>query len=510
MKGQNTETLELKVTENNGETQNSENSKSDNGFQMMLSGLGFTRPPSGFLSQALTRCLIVLVSYGVLWSITGHEMLPGGNLFGIFIILMCAAFGGFITTRVSCGVLPSLLGMLIVGFLLRNVPGIDVAKHIDKKWSATLRSIALVVILARSGLELDPGALRRLKFTCVRLAFGPCITEAVTVAVVVRYVLDMPWLWGFQLGFVLGAVSPAVVVPQLLVLQAKGYGVEQGIPTLVMAASSCDDVLAISLFGVFVGIAFSKGNLYFNIFRGPIELIMGIVIGILVGVVCWYLPNNQETNRLGNRFVLLAAFALLSVFGCNAAEFSGAGALGVLSMATIAGHGWGDDEKAAVSRAMAVLWEFFQPLLFGLIGAEVTWEYMDVSLVGRCIGALCISLLVRMMITGVLMAGNNLTLKEKVFVAIAWLPKATVQAAIGSMSLDIARERGYTGKFQEDLGVQIVTMAVLSILITAPIGAVAIAVSGPRLMRQAQPGHDSQEPQWNKTNVLLCTQSTPV
>ncbi|XP_048578621.1 uncharacterized protein LOC5514528 isoform X2 [Nematostella vectensis] len=377
MKGQNTETLELKVTENNGETQNSENSKSDNGFQMMLSGLGFTRPPSGFLSQALTRCLIVLVSYGVLWSITGHEMLPGGNLFGIFIILMCAAFGGFITTRVSCGVLPSLLGMLIVGFLLRNVPGIDVAKHIDKKWSATLRSIALVVILARSGLELDPGALRRLKFTCVRLAFGPCITEAVTVAVVVRYVLDMPWLWGFQLGFVLGAVSPAVVVPQLLVLQAKGYGVEQGIPTLVMAASSCDDVLAISLFG----------NLYFNIFRGPIELIMGIVIGILVGVVCWYLPNNQETNRLGNRFVLLAAFALLSVFGCNAAEFSGAGALGVLSMATIAGHGWGDDEKAAVSRAMAVLWEFFQPLLFGLIGAEVTWEYMDVSLVDRYHGS---------------------------------------------------------------------------------------------------------------------------
>jgi len=96
--------------------------------------------------------------------------------------------------------LPSLFGMLVVGFLLRNVPYIDVAKHIDNQWSATLRSVALVVILIRSGLELDPIALKRLKFTCMRLAFGPCICEAVTVAIVVRYILDMPWLWGLQLG----------------------------------------------------------------------------------------------------------------------------------------------------------------------------------------------------------------------------------------------------------------------------------------------------------------------
>jgi len=114
------------------------------------------------------------------------------------------------------------------------------------------------------------------------------------VAIVGKLLLDMPWLWGFQLGFVLGAVTPAVVVPQLLTLQQKGFGVEQGIPTLVMAASSFDDVIAISLFGVFLGIAFSEGNLVFNIFRGPIELLMGVVFGSLVGVLCWFLPNKTE------------------------------------------------------------------------------------------------------------------------------------------------------------------------------------------------------------------------
>ena len=157
-------------------------------------------PPSGFCGQILTRGFIMLLCWAVLWSIIGQELLPGGNIFGIFNVIVLAALGGFLTRRLSRDTFPPLLGMLVVGFILRNVPGINVARHIDKKWSATLRSMALVVILTRSGLELDPGALRRLKFTVIRLAFSPCIGEAITVAVVGKLLLDMPWLWGFQLG----------------------------------------------------------------------------------------------------------------------------------------------------------------------------------------------------------------------------------------------------------------------------------------------------------------------
>ncbi|XP_022779833.1 sodium/hydrogen exchanger 9B2-like isoform X2 [Stylophora pistillata] len=347
-----------------------------------LQFIGLYIPPSGFFGQTLTRVLIVILSWAVLWSILGAELLPGGNIFGIFNVIVLAAFGGFLTRKLSKNTFPSLLGMLVVGFILRNVPGINVARHIDKKWSSTLRSMALVVILTRSGLELDPGALRRLKFTVIRLAFSPCIGEAITVAVVGKLLLDMPWLWGFQLGFVLGAVTPAVVVPQLLTLQQRGFGVEQGIPTLVMAASSFDDVIAISLFGVFLGIAFSEGNIVFNIFRGPIELLMGAVFGSLVGILCWFLPNKSEKDRSHNRFVILLGCAMLSVFGSNMAQFSGAGALGVLVLATVASYGWGDTEKAPIVDAMAIVWEFFQPLLFGLIGAEVSIEYMNSTVIG--------------------------------------------------------------------------------------------------------------------------------
>ncbi|KAM7449102.1 Sodium/hydrogen exchanger 9B2 [Porites harrisoni] len=447
---------------------------------------GLTFPPSGFFGRTLTRGFIVLVSWAVLWSVLGDNALPRGNIFGIFSVVVLAALGGFLTRKLSRDALPSLLGMLVVGFILRNVPGINVARHIDKKWSATLRNMALAVILTRSGLELDPGALRRLKFTVIRLAFSPCVGEAITVAIVGKFLINMPWLWGFQLGFVLGAVTPAVVVPQLLTLQRKGFGVEQGIPTLVMAASSFDDVIAISLFGIFLGIAFSEGNMVFNIFRGPIELLMGLVFGSLVGAVCWFLPSKTESDRSRNRFVILLGCALLSVFGSNMAQFSGAGALGVLVMATVASYGWGDSEKAPIADAMAIVWEFFQPLLFGLIGAEVSIEYMDSALIGKAFALLTMAMVVRLIVTFIVVSGNKLSIKDKIFVAIAWSPKATVQAAIGSVSLDMARERGFTGMLQEELGIQILTIAVLSILLTAPTGAVGIAVSGPRLLRRSE------------------------
>lgn len=163
---------------------------------------GLTFPPSGFFGRTLTRGFIVLVSWAVLWSVLGDNALPRGNIFGIFSVVVLAALGGFLTRKLSRDALPSLLGMLVVGFILRNVPGINVARHIDKKWSATLRNMALVVILTRSGLELDPGALRRLKFTVIRLAFSPCVGEAITVAIVGKFLINMPWLWGFQLGCV--------------------------------------------------------------------------------------------------------------------------------------------------------------------------------------------------------------------------------------------------------------------------------------------------------------------
>ena len=165
-----------------------------------LCRVGCTLPPSGFLARVFTRGFIVLLAWAVLWSVIGQDVLPGGNIFGIFMVIVFSAFGGFLVSCIPCITIPPLLGMLVAGFMLNNVPGIDVARSIDKKWSSSLRSMALVVILLRSGLGLNTEALKKLKFTCVRLAFAPCVAEAVTAAIIVHFILGMKWLWAFQLG----------------------------------------------------------------------------------------------------------------------------------------------------------------------------------------------------------------------------------------------------------------------------------------------------------------------
>ncbi|XP_068754696.1 sodium/hydrogen exchanger 9B2-like isoform X1 [Montipora capricornis] len=377
--------------------------------------------------------------------------------------------------------------MLYLAEIYLNVRGINLARSIDKRWSSTLRSMALVIILIRSGLGLNTSALRKLKFTLARLAFLPCIFEAVSAAVLVHFLLDMKWLWAFQLGsFVQAAVSLAVVIPCLLELQDQHYGVNKGIPTLVMAAASFDNVFCISAFGVCLGIAFDSGNLIFSIFRGPIELLLGITVGCLVGVLCWFVPNkNENVNLPHNRLVILLCFSLLSVFGSNVAKFSGAGALGVLTMSTVAAYGWTPIGKAPVAMVMSLVWQLFEPLLFGLVGAEVSVAYMNTKVVGMGIANLVISLIIRLVTTYLGLLGNDLNFKERLFIAISWLPKATVQAAIGSVSLDIARQKGFTGQIEEEYGIQILTIAVLVILITSPIGAIGIVVAGPRMLHRS-------------------------
>ncbi|XP_033644443.1 sodium/hydrogen exchanger 9B2-like [Asterias rubens] len=434
-------------------------------------------PPHGRVSRDVTLVLFVLMSWGVVWGMTGDAALPGGNFFALYVLVICCMVGGILIKLVR---LPALLGMLIVGFMLRNIPYINVATHIDKNWSSALRSVALVVILLRAGLGLDAKALKSLSMVCLRLCCTPCLVEACTVGVVSHFLLGFPWAWGFMLGFVLGAVTPAVIVPSLLSLQNRGYGVTKGIPTLVIAAASCDDVLAISAFGVILGAAFATGDLVYNIFRGPLELVIGVAFGCISGVVLWYLPDRFQTSFVMRQTLLLVGGGLFAVFGSSALKFSGAGALGCLTMAFVAGHGW-KKQREPVEKYIGWLWLLFEPLLFGLIGAEVDINSIQPATIGLGIATLFIGLFFRLIATFLAVCRAKMNLKEKIFISLAWLPKATVQAAIGPVALDTAIKHQAGEEFVL-LGTQLLTVAVLSILITAPLGAIAIAMTGPRLL----------------------------
>uniref|UniRef100_A0A8C9XR72 Cation/H+ exchanger transmembrane domain-containing protein n=1 Tax=Sander lucioperca TaxID=283035 RepID=A0A8C9XR72_SANLU len=424
-------------------------------------------------------CLFSLL-FGVVWAITGHECLPGGNLFGIVVLFICSVLGGKLVGMIQLPTLPPfppLLGMLLAGLLLRNVPYVTDAVYIDTHWSAALRNIALSIILTRAGLGLDPTALRRLKAVCVRLAVGPCVLEASVVAVVSHFLLGLPWIWCFIQGFVLAAVSPAVVVPSMLLLQREGFGVEKGIPTLLLAAGSFDAILAITGFSTCLGVAFSTGSTWMNILKGLLEVVGGVVAGLILGLFLCCVPGNDQVRML--------VFMHLSVLSPLRQHF-----VGLLTAATptsacvltvrvfkLNGYVY---LQAPVAAMVGRSWDVFQPLLFGLIGAEITIKSLSPSTVGLGLACISIGLVIRLLVTFLLVHFGGFNLKEKFFISVAWLPKATVQAAIGSKALDLAREEGDETLIK--FGLTVLTLAVIAILTTAPIGALGIGLAGPRLL----------------------------
>uniref|UniRef100_A0A8B9BT17 Solute carrier family 9 member B2 n=1 Tax=Anser brachyrhynchus TaxID=132585 RepID=A0A8B9BT17_9AVES len=453
----------------------------------------FACPPQGLLALIVTNVALVVLVWAVVWSITGTECLPGGNLFGIMFLYFFAVIGGKIFGLIKIRTLPplpALLGMLLAGFLIRNTPFVSDIVQINLRWSAALRNISLSIILTRAGLGLDPKALKKLKAVCLRLSFGPCLSETCTAAVLAYLFMHLPWQWGFILGFVLGAVSPAVVVPSMLILQAGGYGVEKGVPTLLMAAGSIDDILAITGFNTCLGMAFSSGSTLYNVLRGVLEVAVGIAAGGILGMFVRYFPSHDQASLSWKRSYFVLGLSMFAVFGSIHFGFPGSGGLCTLVLAFVAGVGW-SDEKREVEKIVAVAWNIFQPFLFGLIGAEVSVTSLRPETVGLCVATLSIALVVRIIATFLMVCFAGFNFKEKVFVSLAWIPKATVQAAIGSLALDTARS--HQDEQLEKYGMDVLTVAFLAILITAPIGALAIGLAGPRLLQKVQTNSKEDE-----------------
>ncbi len=404
-------------------------------------------------------------------SILVHEMAALALLF------LSAAGCGWVASRVR---MPPLLGMLVAGFLLRNLPG-ELLQALPERWSVALRLFALTVILLRAGLGLNLAALQRLQGAFLRLAFLPNLAEALTVAVVSYVLLGLPLLWGLLLGFVIAAVSPAVVVPSLLDLQLRGYGVAKGIPTMVLAAASFDDVISITGFGICLSLVFGgQGDISLaaSLLRAPMELLFGLGGGIVVGWVCGSLRNMP----FGFRFALLLGAGLAAVFAGWRLDMTGGGSLAAMTMGAVAARSW-QMSPDPVATAMGRVWAYAQPLLFGLIGAAVLLAAIEPIYITSGLLILLLGLLVRLIVSYASVLGAGFNRQERLFVALAWLPKATVQAAVGALALDLARHH-QAGAQAELYGIQVLTLAVLAIICTAPIGALAIAWSGPRWLQR--------------------------
>ncbi|KOR24417.1 cation:proton antiporter [Clostridium sp. L74] len=367
--------------------------------------------------------------------------------------------------------LPGLLGMLILGILI-GPHGLNWLSKDILNTSADLRKIALIVILLRAGLGLNKDELKLVGKTALKLSCVPGIIEGFFIALASTKLLGFSFIQGGLLGFIIAAVSPAVVVPQMLNLIDKGLGKSKGIPTLILAGASIDDVFAITIFSTFLGLYSGKNiNISMQVLKIPVSIMLGTLIGILSAIIIikifrkYNIDNTKEILIILSISIMLTLIETLLKSKLEIASLLGVMALGFMVSDRIPNVG----DK--LSKGLNEIWVFAQILLFVLVGAEVN---MVVAFKSGFLGIIIIALGLIGRSIGVLISlkGSNLNKKEKLFCVISYTPKATVQAAMGAVPLANSVASG-------DI---ILAISVLSILITAPLGAIAINLSGPKLL----------------------------
>ncbi len=367
--------------------------------------------------------------------------------------------------------LPGLLGMLILGIII-GPHGLNWLSKDILNASSDLRKIALIVILLRAGLGLNKDELKLVGKTALKLSCIPGIIEGLFIAIASVKLLGFSFIQGGLLGFIIAAVSPAVVVPQMLNLIDKGLGKAKGIPTLILAGASIDDVFAITIFSTFLGLYAGKNiNIAIQILKIPVSIILGTLIGVLSAIIIIKIFKKYSIDNTKKILIILSISIILTLIEALLnGKLEIASLLGVMSLGFVISDkipSIGDK----VSKGLNEIWVFAQILLFVLVGAEVN---MVIAFKSGFLGIIIIALGLIGRSIGVLISlkGSNLNTKEKLFCVIAYIPKATVQAAMGAVPLA-------NGVAAGDI---ILAIAVLSILTTAPLGAIAINLSGPRLL----------------------------
>ena len=366
--------------------------------------------------------------------------------------------------------LPPLLGMLLAGILL----GPSVLNLLDDGLlaiSGSLRKIALLIILARAGLTLRRSDLKKVGRPALLMCFVPALCELAAVTLLGPYFLDISRLEAAILGSVLAAVSPAVVVPQMLRLMEEGWGTERCVPQLILAGASMDDIVVIVLFTAFTGLAQGSGVSGWQLAAVPVSVVTGLAGGTLAGLVLTLLLRRWKPEGLRLCLVFLSvAFLLAALEDWGVVPFSGL--LAVMAAANLLQQRQ-PEAGDALQRQLSQLWVPAQMLLFALVGAAVDLPYAGQMGAGM-LALLGLALLCRMLGVALCLLRTPLRPKERLFCMIAYLPKATVQAAIGGVPLAMGLACGQL----------VLTGAVAAILLTAPLGAIGMACTYRHLLTQ--------------------------
>ncbi len=381
-----------------------------------------------------------------------------------------------------CGYLhlPRIIGMLFTGIIL----GPHVLGLLDDKIlsiSSELRQIALIIILLKAGLSLNLADLKKVGRPAVMMAFVPASFEICGYLLCAPMILGITRIESAVMGAVLAAVSPAVVVPRMVQLMENGYGTEKSIPQMILAGASCDDIFVIVLFSIFAGIA-QGGTADFTQFLNiPVSIVLGILLGAAVGYLLSlffetaYAKEHYVRNSMKVIVVLGLSFLLMAVETWAKPYVSVSGLLAVVSMACALKMKCPKSVSGRLSEKFGKLWIAAEVVLFVMVGAAVDIRYTATA-GGAAVVMILLALIFRAAGVCVCMAGTALNKKERLFTVIAYLPKATVQAAIGSVPMAMGLSCGQI----------VLSVAVLAILITAPLGAIGMDMTYRRLLKRQE------------------------
>jgi NhaP-type Na+/H+ or K+/H+ antiporter len=369
--------------------------------------------------------------------------------------------------------MPGLIGMLLVGIIM----GPYVLDAIDPdvlRVSADFRMVALIVILLRAGLKIRRDTIHKVGMTALWMSFIPSTLEGLAITFAAPMFFEMTRIEAALLGFIVAAVSPAVVVPSMINFMEKQRGTDKGIPTMVLASSSMDNAYVIVVFSTVIGMYSGSGaNQLLKLLGIPVSIALGVAVGLVSGLALAWLFKRYQPRSTKKGLVIIGAGVLLFWLEQKmrvSIPFSGL--LGVMAIGFVILER-SEDMAHAISNKLNKIWVFAEILLFVLVGAQVNIHVaLDAGLAGAAI--ICIGLVARSIGTWLSVARSHLNTKERLFCVIAYTPKATVQAAIGAIPLSM----GVRG------GEVILAVAVLSIVLTAPMGAIGIEKTGKLFLKK--------------------------
>lgn len=384
-----------------------------------------------------------------------------------FIIVVGYLLGRLLSTMN----LPSLIGYIIAGLIM----GPSFFNLIDQSTldiSSDLRRIALMIILLRAGLNIDLQDLKKVGRPAILMSFLPATLEIIGTIILAPIFFGMSYLSAAILGAIVAATSPAVVVARMLDLMGKGYGKKKGVPQMILAGSSMDDIFVIIIFTALTALAQTGEFHWLSMLSMPTSIILGIAGGLLVG---WLLSLAIEKYQLSGGYPVILSFGMAMLF--DGIEKAMTGPIGFSALLAVMAMGFmmlrvNPVQAKSVQVGFNNLWQVFEIILFVLVGASMSIESVKDS---GLIAVLLIVLLLVFRGLGVLLSvlGTQLNKEEKAFAIFAYIPKATVQAAIGAVPLAMGLPSGHI----------ILTISVVAILVTAPLGAVLIDQTHNRLLR---------------------------